>query len=163
MSDAYDAFAFGPTGLQPYRVAEASPRYEVRTPGASVGLAGLEGPDLVAHLRNGLSSSSFDQLRHALGVPAKELADVVHIPVRTLSRRKQQGRFDVPESERIFRIAALFDHTVNVMGSEEEAREWLKNPVRALGYKAPLAHADTEPGAQEVHDLLGRVEHGVYS
>ena len=41
MSDAYDAFAFGPTGLQPYRVAEASPRYEVRTPGASVGLAAV--------------------------------------------------------------------------------------------------------------------------
>jgi putative toxin-antitoxin system antitoxin component (TIGR02293 family) len=164
MSDAaYNAFTFGPSGLQPYVVAEDTPQYGVRSWGASIGLGGLEGPELVARLRKGLPSSSFGQLQRALGVPAKVLADIVHVPVRTLSRRKQQGRFDVSESERIYRLAALFDHALDVLGSAEETREWLKNPVRGLGYKAPLSHADTEPGTREVHDMLGRIEHGVFA
>ncbi|MBW1797126.1 MAG: DUF2384 domain-containing protein, partial [Deltaproteobacteria bacterium] len=36
-------------------------------------------------------------------------------------------------------------------------------PARALGGKTPLEYADTEPGAQEVDELLGRIEHGVFS
>jgi uncharacterized protein (DUF2384 family) len=33
----------------------------------------------------------------------------------------------------------------------------------SLGHATPLALADTEFGAREVEDLLGRLEHGVYS
>jgi Protein of unknown function (DUF2384) len=42
----------------------------------------------------------------------------------------------------------------------ERAREWLKSPQFALGGEIPLEYADTEPGAQIVEDLLGRIEHG---
>jgi uncharacterized protein (DUF2384 family) len=34
---------------------------------------------------------------------------------------------------------------------------------KGLGGKTPLEYADTEPGAREVEDLLGRLEHGVFS
>jgi putative toxin-antitoxin system antitoxin component (TIGR02293 family) len=40
---------------------------------------------------------------------------------------------------------------------------WLKSPQKALGGKTPLEYSDTEPGAREVEDLLGRLEHGVFS
>ena len=36
-----------------------------------------------------------------------------------------------------------------------------KEPAWALGDVTPLQYADTELGAQEVEDLLGRIEHGV--
>lgn len=39
----------------------------------------------------------------------------------------------------------------------------LDEPHLALGGDSPLALADTELGAREVDDLLGRLEHGVYS
>jgi putative toxin-antitoxin system antitoxin component (TIGR02293 family) len=98
-----------------------------------------------------------------LDTSAAELAGVTRIAVRTLTRRKAMGRFHPDESERIYRISSLFDHAEQVMGSAESARQWLKSPQRALGGRTPLAFSDTEPGAREVDDLLGRIEHGVFS
>jgi len=45
----------------------------------------------------------------------------------------------------------------------EITRQWLKMPAKALGGKTPLEYADTEPGTQEVEDLLVRIEYGVFS
>jgi putative toxin-antitoxin system antitoxin component (TIGR02293 family) len=50
-----------------------------------------------------------------------------------------------------------------VFDDESVAAEWLRAPNLALGDVAPLAMADTELGAREVDDLLGRIEYGVYS
>jgi len=52
---------------------------------------------------------------------------------------------------------------VEVMESEETARQWLTSPQFGLGGAAPLDYAETEVGAREVEDLLGRIEYGVYS
>lgn len=118
---------------------------------------------IVGELRRGLPVSTFENLRRRLDTSAAELAGVTRIAVRTLTRRKAMGRFHPDESERIYRISSLFDHAEQVMGSAESARQWLKSPQRALGGRTPLAFSDTEPGAREVDDLLGRIEHGVFS
>ena len=67
------------------------------------------------------------------------------------------------ESERIYRIARLYDRAVEVFGGKEMGRKWLKGPAWALGNVPPLEFAETELGAQEVDDLLGRIEHGVFT
>ena len=67
------------------------------------------------------------------------------------------------ESERIYRIAKIYDRAVEVFGDEEMGRRWLKEPAWALGDRTPLEFAETELGAQEVDDLLGRIEHGVFT
>ena len=86
-----------------------------------------------------------------------------NIATRTLSRRKTEGRFQTDESERLFRIAALYDRAVEVLGGRDRASAWFKGPKKALGGKTPLQYADTEPGAREVENLLGRLEYGVFS
>ena len=52
---------------------------------------------------------------------------------------------------------------VEVMESEKNARQWLTAPQFGLGGAVPLEYAETEVGAREVEDLLGRIEQGVYS
>jgi putative toxin-antitoxin system antitoxin component (TIGR02293 family) len=52
---------------------------------------------------------------------------------------------------------------VEVLESEEGARRWLNSPQVGLGGEIPLDYAQTEVGAREVEDLLGRIEFGVYS
>ena len=42
-------------------------------------------------------------------------------------------------------------------------RRWLTSRQFGLGGAVPLEYAETEVGAREVEDLLGRIEHGVYS
>ena len=52
---------------------------------------------------------------------------------------------------------------MEVFKDEGLARKWLKEPAWALGDVAPLAYADTELGSKEVEELLGRIEHGVFT
>jgi putative toxin-antitoxin system antitoxin component (TIGR02293 family) len=130
--------------------------------GASVALfdSAINTPLLVEKVRRGLPVRAFAILRKAINVPTERLARLVHIPVRTLARRQV---FKTDESERIVRLGRLFQRAIEVMGSEDEARRWLLQPQKALGNLVPLDYADTEPGAREVEDLLGRLEHGVFS
>ena len=81
----------------------------------------------------------------------------------TLHRRKAGGRLGPAESVRVERFARLMGKAVEVMESEENARQWLTLPQIGLGGAIPLDYARTEAGAREVEDLLGRIEYGVYS
>ena len=81
----------------------------------------------------------------------------------TLHRRKAGGRLGRAESDRVARFARLMGKAVEVMESEENARQWLTLPQIGLGGATPLDYARTEVGAREVEDLLGRIEYGVYS
>ena len=143
--------------IQAYE-ATARPIY-----GASVGLTSADPLDVIHELRRGLPFRAFHQLQERLGVTARDLASVAGITDRTLTRRKKEGRLQTDESDRLLRIGALFDRAVEVLGGEEAANTWLKSPRAALGSRSPLENADTEPGAREVEDLLGRIEHGVFS
>ena len=49
------------------------------------------------------------------------------------------------------------------MESIENGRRWLASPQVGLGGAIPLEFAETEVGAREVENLLGRIEYGVYS
>ncbi len=128
-----------------------------------MGLRARTRGQVIAALKAGLPVGAFNRLQDALAIRAHELAGIVQIPVRTLARRQKGKLLDVDESERILRIGSLFDRAVTVLGHEEQARQWLKAPQLALGGRTPLEYADTEPGAREVEDLLGRLEYGVFT
>jgi putative toxin-antitoxin system antitoxin component (TIGR02293 family) len=49
-----------------------------------------------------------------------------------------------------------------VFESRQAAREWLRAPAVALQGESPLEYLDTEIGAREVENILGRLEHGVF-
>ena len=121
------------------------------------------GHAVVEQLRQGLPVATFEQLRGALEVPTGVLAEATNIAVRTLARRKVEGRLRKDESERVLRIGALLLRATEVLEDPQAARQWLKSPKRALGGATPLEYADTEPGAREVEDLLTRLEDGVFS
>jgi putative toxin-antitoxin system antitoxin component (TIGR02293 family) len=118
---------------------------------------------LIRTVKKGLPISTFEQLQADIGVSAHTIAAVTHVALRTLTRRRKEGRFHVDESERLLRLGLLFTKAQEVLRGRENARVWFTSPKIALGGKSPLAYADTELGAREVEDLLGRLEHGVFS
>ncbi len=119
--------------------------------------------DLIAAVKAGLDVHVFVDLARRLGVSEARLAEVAGIAPTTLTRRKRAGTLAPDESEHVMRLVALFERTTQVLENEADAAEWLRTPNPALGGDTPLALADTELGAREVDDLLGRLEHGVYS
>ncbi|MBN1425286.1 DUF2384 domain-containing protein [Candidatus Fermentibacteria bacterium] len=134
-----------------------------RPPCSALGLRLASSARAIEEIKRGFMFTAFEKLCSELQLTVYELADLVSIARRTLARRKQEGRLRALESEKVYRIATLFDSAVAALGGEEQARQWLKSPKKALRGQTPLQHADTEVGAREVEDLLGRLEHGVFS
>lgn len=58
---------------------------------------------------------------------------------------------------------ALLAKAAKVFGNIKDAMRWLNAPQFGLGGATPLVYAETDAGAREVGNLLGRIEHGVYS
>jgi putative toxin-antitoxin system antitoxin component (TIGR02293 family) len=132
--------------------------------GRSLGLRVSSRDRLIAEIRKGFRVATFEHLARQLDLPERELAGFVAISERTLIRRRKAGRLNADESDRIARIAMLFDEAVELFeGDRARASHWFRSPRKALGGAAPIEYADTEPGAREVRDLIGRIEHGVFA
>lgn len=116
-----------------------------------------------ADVRDGLPVSSLANVSTALDVPTTELIDWLQVSPRTWARRKASGRFDPLESDRLARLIRLLRRATTVVGGEAEARAWLTSPAVALDRRTPLEVASTEIGAERVFQLLGRIEHGVFT
>lgn len=117
---------------------------------------------LISQLKEGFSTDAFDMLKERLNISDNRLSKIVQIPKRTLDRRRQKGRLRTDESERVLRLAQVYDMAFDVLGGQEKAQRWLKKPARGLGGKIPLEYADTDLGAHEVTNLLGRIDHGIF-
>jgi len=136
---------------KPSKVREVSPIY-----GTAIGL-----DDLMGTLRAGLPMTVFDNVRERLNISAADMASILSIPTRTLTRRRSSGRLDHLESERLHRVVRILDKATDVLG--DQAKAWMLAPATALGGHTPLEYTGSEFGAAEVFNLLGRLEHGVYS
>jgi putative toxin-antitoxin system antitoxin component (TIGR02293 family) len=129
----------------------------------SIGLKSKSLFGVIEQIKSGLPMGAFDNLRQKIGLSERALSESMDISKRTLTRRKTEGRLSSSESERLVRLARLFDKATEVFGNDEAvAAQWFKTPARGLGAKTPLEMAETELGAQEVNALLVRIEHGVF-
>jgi len=57
----------------------------------------------------------------------------------------------------------IVERASEILGGQEEALRWLNAPNRALGGQPPTVLLETDHGLQQVEEILGRIEHGVYS
>jgi putative toxin-antitoxin system antitoxin component (TIGR02293 family) len=119
--------------------------------------------DLRNRVRSGLPYGSLEAVTSAYAIDTKELASILNVPPRTLSRRKKSRRFTAEESDRLFRVGRIAALAEDVLGGRDKATSWLHRPNRAMGHKSPLQSLDSDLGAAEVESLLQRIEHGVYS
>jgi putative toxin-antitoxin system antitoxin component (TIGR02293 family) len=114
-------------------------------------------------VRAGLPYPALESVMATLGLTREEVSDLLWVPLRTLARRKREHKLHAQESDRLFRLARIGAHAVDALGSRQNAASWLRQPIRALDGVAPIALLDTEAGAQQVEEILGRIEYGLYS
>ena len=119
--------------------------------------------ELIRRIQKGLSFSELKALQDSIDMPFEQLAAKLSISRSTLQRRKANGRLSPDESDKVMRFARLLEHATDVFGDIDKARAWLKHPQYGLGGAVPLDYAETEIGAREVDNLLGRIDYGVYS
>jgi len=119
--------------------------------------------DLITAVRRGLRTATVQAVIEELDASPASVLPALRIARRTMERRKAQGRLLPQESERVYRLAKILAFAESVLGNKEKARHWLNTPNRALGNVTPLSLTETEAGADEVTNVLGRIDVGIYS
>ena len=61
-------------------------------------------------------------------------------------------------------VHALLQQASDMMQQDSDrAKVWLETKMDIFGGETPMKHAETEKGAREVEDLIGRIRNGAYS
>jgi len=129
-----------------------------------VGVRTGTAPEVVEQIEAGLGYSAVENLHAAMQLPVEEIASLARISPRTLARRKISGKLNLDESERIFRLASVFEKAIQLFeGDRDAARRWLQTSRAAFGGQSALQFAETDIGAREVEDMIERIEYGVIS
>jgi putative toxin-antitoxin system antitoxin component (TIGR02293 family) len=97
------------------------------------------------------------------GLPLKDLLEVV-IPARTLKHRRQrQEPLNLDESDRLARVARLYELGVRVFGNADKARRWLSKPKIRFEERTPLVMMRTELGGRQVEEMLIQIDEGMFA
>jgi putative toxin-antitoxin system antitoxin component (TIGR02293 family) len=115
-------------------------------------------------IKKGIKIKDADFLKKRLGISDKEMAAFLGTSPATLQRKRQrQEAISFVQGDRLYRMARVLAKAVQLFGDNKMAVDWLKTSRRGLGGRIPLDLMETEAGAQEVEDLIGRLQHGVIS
>ncbi len=129
---------------------------------ALLGLRTYEPLELIELVRKGFRYSAFVRFQRNTNLSLKTLSELTQIRSRTLTRRKEEGKLDPEESDRLLRASRVFGRALELFeGDDEAARDWLSSEQPALGGLAPLEMARSDVGAKEVESLIGRLEYGI--
>ena len=93
----------------------------------------------------------------------EQMSSLIHVSHRTIQRKSDTDLLNVCSTEQILEIAEVISRGIEVLGTLEAFTKWLQAKLRVLNYKTPLDFLDTTFGAKLIKDILGRLEHGVYS
>jgi putative toxin-antitoxin system antitoxin component (TIGR02293 family) len=153
---------------QPRRAAKKARTASARTSrhdyAKLIGVQVKNSVELVKHVEKGLSFTAVEALQKQMDLATKEMARLLDIKFRTFLRRKEAGRLQPAESDRVLRTSRLFARAKDLFeGDQAAARGWLMTSQRALGGAIPLEIAKTEVGAREVERIIGRLEQGVFT
>lgn len=142
-------------------------RNQSTTPRGFIVLLGLDYfdlPSILKAIEKGFSWKTFERFLKNIDLPAEQIADIIGIPRRTLARRKNEGRLKPDESDRLLRIARVFASALDLFdGNRDAAVLFLTDVNIALGGVAPIDFARTQIGAEEVENLVGRIQYGMFS
>jgi len=119
--------------------------------------------DLIAQSRVGIAHAEVRQVATLLQLSIRELAILLALNERTMARRLVSGTLNKVESERLLLLQVLAAHGLRVFEDQGKFNRWLRRPLEILEGQSPLQLLDTATGFQVVDQLLGRIEHGVYS
>ena len=129
-----------------------------------LGVKATDNLKLARKVEMGLSFDSLERVGKMTGLSLDKLRVAVRISPRTLTRRRLEKKLSPEESDRLVSLSRLLSLAFELFdGDAAGGLRWFTDPNRALGGIAPLEASATEIGSREVENLIGRLEHGVYT
>src|SRR3989442_13131830 len=84
---------------------------------------------IIDKARGGFPYATLETLATRFEIPQETLVRVLHLPPRTLARRKKARPLSADESDRLLRLARVAAPAAAVLGSQDRAGRWLRRPV----------------------------------
>jgi putative toxin-antitoxin system antitoxin component (TIGR02293 family) len=113
--------------------------------------------------REGISKKALEQLKEKAGLDYDQLAHMLGVARATLIGKKGTERFSPALSEKMMSLADIYAYGYEVFGDQQAFNQWIFQPVAALGGKTPYSFLDNQFGREEVRNIIGRINYGVYS
>ncbi len=104
-----------------------------------------------------------DDMMDTMDITIEEMSSILHVSARTLRRYDKTTSLNMEQSERIIELSDLYNYGERVLDNLSNFKTWLDTPVLAFGQKKPKEFLDTSVGIRMIKNILGRIEHGVYS
>lgn len=114
--------------------------------------------------RKGIKKSKLIALAQKMDISVAELADILHISLRTIQRYDDNDLLDTHTSEHIMLIDNLYQTTsLKVFNNTNQFCDWMKLELFDFNFKKPISLLDTYSGVEIISDKLGQFQHGVFA
>ena len=119
--------------------------------------------DFVLAGSKGIPKLSVFNLSVLLGVPMKDMANLLYISYKTLGRKKNTDLLSSLASSLTIEIADTITKGLYVFEDATKLNRWLHKENKALNGNKPFDLLNTPTGIKLVNQILGRIGEGVYS
>ena len=125
----------------------------------------IESPyDFIHIASKGINAVVIKNFRDYFNISREDTAHMLNISSPTLYRWIRSNKnLEKNYSIQLFELTDLFLYGIDVFGNKENFLKWLNLPNTALGRLEPNELLEVPGGISKVKDVLGRIEHGIYS
>ena len=125
----------------------------------------IESPfDFITIASKGVNANIIVNFRNHFNIPRSYASELLNVSEPTIYRWiRSNKKLDRNYSVQLFELTDLFLFGSEVFESKINFFKWLELPNVAFGGLEPKELLEVPGGIAKVKDLLGRIEHGVYS
>lgn len=110
-----------------------------------------------------VTKKTLETLKSKTNLDYDKLSAILSTTRATLINKKGEERFSTALSERIVSIADLYSYGFEVFEDASKFNQWIFTPNKALGGRQPFELLNNQFGREEVRNVIGRIDYGVYS
>ena len=118
--------------------------------------------DLIGIVRAGIETKYLKEIQEYTSLSDNEIGEVLPISQRQLVRYASDHRLNKEITSHLLQIIELYQKGYKLFG-RVKFNLWLRTQNKVLGNIRPLEMMDTSIGIEMIEDVIGRIEHGVYS
>ena len=114
-------------------------------------------------LKSGVRKLDLEMFKSRAQLDYDQLSKALAVTRSTLIGKKGEQKFSANISEKILGLADIYSYGYEVFEDEAKFNNWMFSANKALGGKSPYEIIDNQYGREEVKDLIGRIDYGIYS
>jgi len=118
--------------------------------------------DLINIARNGIKTKYLSEIQDFTSLSDNEISYILPISKRQLVRYSSAHILNKEITSHLIQLIELFQKGFQLFG-EKKFKLWIRTPNKVLNKNTPIDLMDTSIGIEMIEDIIGRIEHGVYS